>query len=152
MKRLFLLVVALLAAGAFAATVLADTTPPGTTTDTTTTAPTPSTVPLGVMLAGVQIGGLTPEAAVEAVTAAFNAPVSLRFGATRITVAPSLLGLRVPVDSAVAKALTVAPNTQLAPAAPWTARSCGRSSRRSVHASRANRCRPSLCSATSSRT
>ena len=103
----------MLAAGAFAATVLADTTPPPTTTDTTTTAPTASAVPLGVTLAGVQIGGLAPDAATEAVTAAFSQPVTLRFGATRIAVAPSLLGLSVPVDSAIAKALTVAPNTQL---------------------------------------
>ena len=114
MKRFALLLIALLAAGAFAATVLADTTPPPATTETTTTtAPTPSTVPLGVTLAGVQIGGLAPDAAVEAVTAAFSQPVTLRFGTTRIAVAPSLLGLNVPVDSAVAKALTVAPSTQL---------------------------------------
>jgi lipoprotein-anchoring transpeptidase ErfK/SrfK len=114
-KRLALLFLALLAAGAFAATVLADTPPPVTTTETTT-APTttPSTVPLGVTLAGVEIGGLAPDAAVEAVTAAFNQPVSLRFASTRIAVAPSLLGLSVPVESAVAKALTVAPDTQLA--------------------------------------
>ena len=113
MKRFALLFLALLAAGSLAATVLADTTPPGTTTDTTTTAPTPSTVPLGVTLAGVQIGGLAPDAATQAVTASFNQPVTLRFETTRIEVAPSLLGLDVPVDSAVAKALTVAPNTQL---------------------------------------
>jgi lipoprotein-anchoring transpeptidase ErfK/SrfK len=112
-KRLAFLLLALLAAGAFAATVLADTTPPPTTTDTTTTVPTPSTVPPGVTLAGVQIGGLAPDAAVQAVTGSFNQPVTLRFGTTRIAVAPSLLGLDVPVDSAVAKALTVAPNTQL---------------------------------------
>jgi lipoprotein-anchoring transpeptidase ErfK/SrfK len=114
-KRFALFSLALFAAGAFAATVLADTTPPPTTTGTTTTvATTPSTVPLGVTLAGVQIGGLATDAAVQAVTAAFNQPVTLRFETTRITVAPSLLGLNVPVDSAVAKALTVAPNTQLA--------------------------------------
>jgi len=115
-KRFALVLLALLAAGVFAATVLADTTPPPTTTtDTTptTTTAAPSTVPLGVALAGVQIGGLAPDAAVQAVTAAFNQPVSLRFATTRITVAPSLLGLSVPVDAAVAKALTVPPNTQL---------------------------------------
>ena len=113
MKRLALLLLALLAAGAFAATVLADTVPPTTTTGTTTTTPAASTVPPGVTLAGVQIGGLAPDVAAQTVTAAFNQPVALRFGSTRISVAPSLLGLDVPVDSAVAKALTVAPNTQL---------------------------------------
>ena len=113
MKRLAFLLLALLAAGAFAATVLADTTPPPTSTDTTTTAPTSATVPLGVTIAGVQIGGLSSDAATQAVTAAFNQPVTLRFGTTRIAVAPSLLGLSVSADTAVAKALTVAPNTQL---------------------------------------
>jgi lipoprotein-anchoring transpeptidase ErfK/SrfK len=95
--------------------VLADTTPtPTTTAETTTTAPVPDVVPPGVTLAGVQIGGLSAEAAAQAVTQAFDQPVSLRFDTTKIAVAPSLLGVSVPVESAVAKALTVPPNTTLA--------------------------------------
>jgi lipoprotein-anchoring transpeptidase ErfK/SrfK len=113
-KRFALLLLALLAAGVFAATVLADgTPPPGTTTTTTTTTPPPAVVPDGVTLAGVAIGGLAPDAAALAVTDSFDRPVALRYGATRIDVDPSLLGVSVPVESAIAKALTVAPNTVL---------------------------------------
>ena len=119
MKRLAPLAIALLAAGVFAALALADGAPPPVTvtTPTTTTAPTttaPATVvPDGVTLAGVQIGGLAPDAAQQAVTAMFDQPVTLRFGTTRIVVSPTLLGVSASVDTAVAKALTVAPNTVL---------------------------------------
>jgi lipoprotein-anchoring transpeptidase ErfK/SrfK len=113
-KRLLLLVVALLAAGAFSATVLADTTPPPATTTTPTTTTTPvAVVPDGAMLAGLSIGGLTSDQAVELVAEAFNQPLTLRFDRTTITVSPSLLGLRVSADTAVARALTVAPGTSL---------------------------------------
>jgi lipoprotein-anchoring transpeptidase ErfK/SrfK len=115
-KRFFLLVVALLAAGAFSATVLADTTPPPTdttpTTTTTTTTPV-AVVPDGVMLAGLSIGGLTSDQAVALVEEAFGQPLTLRFEQTTITVSPSLLGMRVSADTAVARALTVAPGTSL---------------------------------------
>jgi lipoprotein-anchoring transpeptidase ErfK/SrfK len=104
------LLLVLLAAGVFAATVLADDVPPPTTTPTTTV---PTVVPAGVTLAGVAIGGLAPEAAVAAVTQAFQQPVTLVFAATTISVAPNLLGLTVPADAAVAKAMTVAPGTSL---------------------------------------
>jgi lipoprotein-anchoring transpeptidase ErfK/SrfK len=118
LKRTGLLFVALLAAGAFAASVLADATPPvpTTTTDTTTTATTtaPVLVPEGVTLAGVRIGGLDADAAAEAVTQAFDTPVSLRFAKTRIEISPSLLGVSVPVEAAIARALTVQPSTALA--------------------------------------
>jgi lipoprotein-anchoring transpeptidase ErfK/SrfK len=118
MRRLFLFAVALLAAGAFSAAVLADTTPLPTTTDTTTTASTTTTpaqvVADGVMLAGIDIGGLTAEQAVASVEEAFAQPLTLRFERTTISVAPSLLGMRVTADTAVARALTVAPGTSLA--------------------------------------
>jgi len=119
LKRTGLLLVALLAAGAFAASVLADSTPPVATTtvptDTTTVTTTaPVLVPEGVTLAGVRIGGLDADAAAEAVTQAFDLPISLRFAKTRIEISPSLLGVSVPVEAAIAKALTVQPNTTLA--------------------------------------
>jgi lipoprotein-anchoring transpeptidase ErfK/SrfK len=119
-KRAFFLLVALLAAGVSAAAVLADSTPPVTTTTTTTTTePTTTTtpaavVPDGVVLAGVRIGGLTADVAAQAVTQAFDRQVALRFQQTRIAIAPSLLGVSVPVETAVARALTVPPNTSLA--------------------------------------
>ena len=115
MKRLSLLLLVLFTAGISAATVLADAAPPAdtTTTGTTTVATTPAVVPDGVTLAGVAIGGLAPDAATQAVSEAFAQPVTLRYETTKIDVSPSLLGLTVPADTAVAKALTVAPNTAL---------------------------------------
>ena len=115
MKRLLLLLLVLLSVGFFAATVLADTPPPpgDTTTTTTTTAPVPAIVPDGVILAGVAIGGLAPDVASQAVADAFGRPVTLRYEATKIDVSPSLLGVSVPVESAIAKALTVPPSTVL---------------------------------------
>jgi lipoprotein-anchoring transpeptidase ErfK/SrfK len=122
-KRLTPLLLVLLVAGLFAATVLADSSHPADTTTattttapptTTTTAPTPGLVPAGVTLAGVAIGGLDSDTAAQAVTAAFDRPVRLRFESTKIDVSPSLLGVAVPVESAIAKALTVQPGTTLA--------------------------------------
>jgi lipoprotein-anchoring transpeptidase ErfK/SrfK len=108
------LLLACLAAGVLAAAVLADTPPPTTTapTDTTTTTPAP-TVPEGVILGSVPIGGLAQDAAVQAVQERFGRPLTLRLGRTTISVTPDLLGTTVPADTAVAKALTVAPNTEL---------------------------------------
>jgi lipoprotein-anchoring transpeptidase ErfK/SrfK len=111
------LVLACLAAGVLAASVLADTPPPTTTTtDTTTTGTTtaPATVIAdGVTVGGVQVGGLAPDLAVQAVLASFERPVVLRLEKTKISVTPDLLGTTVSADSAIAKALTVAPNTTL---------------------------------------
>jgi lipoprotein-anchoring transpeptidase ErfK/SrfK len=121
MKRLLPLLIVLLGAGASSSVVLADDPPPPTTTGpttttvpTTTTTPTPALVPAGVVLAGVQIGGLDPDTAAQAVLDSFGRVVTLRFEKTTIQVTPSLFALSVPIDSAIARALTVAPGTQLA--------------------------------------
>jgi lipoprotein-anchoring transpeptidase ErfK/SrfK len=115
------LVLACLAAGVLAASVLADTPPPppptttSTTTDTTTgTTTAPATlIADGVTVGGVQVGGLTSDLAVQAVFASFSRPVVLRLEKTKISVTPDLLGTTVSADTAVAKALTVPPNTTL---------------------------------------
>ena len=111
MKRLLSFLIVLLAAGVLASTVLADDPPPATTTTTTTT--TPAVVPLGVTLGGVSIGGLDADTAAQAVLDSFGRPVTLRIETTTIQVAPSLFALSVPIDSAIARALTVEPNTPL---------------------------------------
>ena len=119
MKRLVPVLVAMLAAGAFAAVVLADTTPPPTTTATDTTPTTAATttteqvVPAGVTIERVQIGGLPVDQAVAAVEQAFAQPLTLRFDATTISVSTRILGGRVSADTAVARAMTVAPDTAL---------------------------------------
>jgi lipoprotein-anchoring transpeptidase ErfK/SrfK len=119
MKRVVPILFVLLAAGVFCAVVLADTPPQTTTTTPTDTVPTTTTTPAttvaaGVMLAGVDIGGLDGPSAVAAVQQAFAAPLTLRFERTTISVAPKLLGMRVSADTAVARALTVAPGSSLA--------------------------------------
>ena len=103
--------------------MLADTPPPAGTTTTgdttttgTTTAPAPapaSTIPDGIVLGGVAVGGLTADAAAAALQEAFGRPLVLRLGRTTVRVAPEQLGMRLPVDSATQRALTVAQNTIL---------------------------------------
>jgi len=108
-------------AGVGAAAVLADTPPPttGTTgTDTTSTATATTTVaaqtiPDGIVLGGVAVGGMTTDAAVAALQAAYGRPLVLRLGHTTIRVAPATLGMRLPVESATQRALTVSENTIL---------------------------------------
>ena len=118
MKRLALLLLALLGAGVFSAAVLADTTPPATTTTdtvpTTTTTTTPAQVVAdGVAINGVVLGGLSSDQAIAAVQAAFGLPLTLQFDTTTISVSPALLGVRISADTAVARALTAAPGTVL---------------------------------------
>ena len=118
-RSVLALLLALAAAGVLAVAVLADTPPaPTTTADTTTTpaattAPAPAVLPDGVVLAGLAVGGLSPDAAVAAVEQEFGQPLQLRYDTTRISISPSLLGMSVPAAAAVAKALTVAPGTTL---------------------------------------
>jgi lipoprotein-anchoring transpeptidase ErfK/SrfK len=71
-------------------------------------------VPAGVTIAGVQVGGLTQDAAVAAVEAAFQQPIVLHYASTTISIAPQLLGLRVSADTAVGRALASAPGAQFA--------------------------------------
>lgn len=119
MKRLFVLALVLLAAGASSAVVLAEDTPPTTTTETTTPTTTTTTtaeplIATGVKIARVDVGGLTAAQALVAVVDAFSQPLTLRLDTTTISVSPKLLGMRISAGSAVARALTVAPSTQLA--------------------------------------
>jgi len=105
-----LLLLSLTLACAAVAPALGDT-PPATTT-TTTTAPSP-TVPDGIVLGGVPVGGLTADEATAALTARFSRPVVLRVGRTKVTVSPARLGVKLYVDTAIAAALVAAPGTTL---------------------------------------
>ena len=100
--------------------MLADTPPPTTTgtTATTTTGDTTTTaqaavIPDGIVLGGVAVGGLTTDAAAVALQADFGRPLVLVLGHTKIKVAPGQLGMRLPLDSATQRALTVSPGTIL---------------------------------------
>jgi lipoprotein-anchoring transpeptidase ErfK/SrfK len=96
---------------------LADTTPTTTTTSTTEIATTadesPLIVPAGVLLGGVAIGGLTVADAQQAVLTRYARPVVLTIGRKRFAVNPAMLGVTVPADTAVARALAATPGTQL---------------------------------------
>ena len=73
--------------------------------------PVPGVIPEGVTISGVQVGGLTPEQATEAVLQAFQAPLELTLGATRILVTPDILGAVPNTERAIERALVAAPNT-----------------------------------------
>ena len=100
--------------------MLADTPPPGAptgTTGTTTTGDTTTTpeavIPDGIVLGGVAVGGLTTDAAAVALQADFGRPLVLVLGHTKLKVEPEQLGMRLPLDSATQRALTVSPGTIL---------------------------------------
>jgi lipoprotein-anchoring transpeptidase ErfK/SrfK len=79
-----------------------------------TPAPPPAaTVPAGVTLGGIAVGGLTSDAAVALVTQQFSRPVVLVVGKTKLSVTPAALGVKIWADSGVAAAMNVAPNTTL---------------------------------------
>jgi len=71
----------------------------------------PVAIPLGVSIGGVQVGGMTPEAATAAVLQEFQTPLELQLGSTRILVAPDVLGATPVIDKAIERALTAEPNS-----------------------------------------
>ena len=109
MKRLHaavLFVLGFAAAGAFSGAVIADvttsttsstvattttetTTTTSTTTTTTTTSSPAATVPVGVRVAGVRVGGLRPAAAVSAVQAAFRRPLPVVVDRNKLLLVPA---------------------------------------------------------------
>jgi lipoprotein-anchoring transpeptidase ErfK/SrfK len=74
------------------------------------TAPT-GTIPTGVTIAGVPVGGLAAADAASAVQTAFDAPVELRIGRTRVLVTPDVLGATANVAKAIDRAVAAAPDT-----------------------------------------
>jgi len=73
-------------------------------------APPPATIPVGVTIGGIQVGGLTPEAATSTVQYEFNLPLTLLVGTTRVQVTPDVLGATAVIDKAVERALVAQPN------------------------------------------
>ena len=99
-------------AGALAASVLADTNP-GDPAATGSSVVTEATIPDGVVLGAVAVGGMPADTAVQALQQRYTSPVALRLGHLTLHVTPAALGVAVPADAAVAKALTVGPDTML---------------------------------------
>jgi lipoprotein-anchoring transpeptidase ErfK/SrfK len=110
-----LFVLGFVAAGAFSGAVIADvtttsstttapaTTTTATTTTTTTTAPAPNTIPAGVRVAGIRVGGLSPSDAVSAVRAAFARPLAVYVDRSKLELDPTKLA-SVYIATAVARA------------------------------------------------
>ncbi len=99
MKRLsllFVIVAGLLVAGAVASALPA--------------ADEPVAIPVGVTIGGVQVGGLAPDAATAAVQQAFDTPLELQLGTTRVLVTPDVLGAAPVIDKAIERALAAEPN------------------------------------------
>ena len=130
MRRVVLLASLLgacLVAGAVAASVVASapaatsqtTTTTATTTTTTTSTPTttvpppPQTIPRGVTIAGVPVGGLTVSQAVAVVRVSFARPLALVAPPRRYSIAPARLGTVAHVFRAVDRARTAAPGTAI---------------------------------------
>jgi lipoprotein-anchoring transpeptidase ErfK/SrfK len=108
-KRVSLLisiVAGLAVAGALASALPAADPPPGMTT----TVPTGTIAP-GVTIAGVDVAGLTREAAAAAVQEAFQTPLELQLGTTRILVTPDVLGAAPVLEKALDRAMAAAPDT-----------------------------------------
>jgi lipoprotein-anchoring transpeptidase ErfK/SrfK len=75
--------------------------------------PAPATIPVGVTIGGVEVGGLTSEAAADAVMHAFQTPLELELRSTRILVTPDVLGAVPVIDKALERAFAAAPNTAI---------------------------------------
>ncbi len=73
--------------------------------------PVPATIPDGVTIGGIAVGGMTPEAATTAVQGGFDQPLTLAIGTARVIVAPDVLGATPAIDKAIARALAAQPNT-----------------------------------------
>jgi lipoprotein-anchoring transpeptidase ErfK/SrfK len=124
-------VLGLATAGAFSGAVIADvttsttgtttTTATGTTSTTSTTTATttmtpapalPATIPAGVRVAGVKVGGLSPAEAVAAVQAAFARPLTVVVDRSRLVLDPRAYASAY-VPTAVAKARIAAPHANV---------------------------------------
>ena len=72
-----------------------------------------ATIPEGVTIAAVSVGGLTPDVASATVQEAFNVPLELRLGTTTVTVTPDVLGASPNIQRAIDRALVAAPYTTI---------------------------------------
>jgi lipoprotein-anchoring transpeptidase ErfK/SrfK len=91
----------------------ATTTTPTTTTTTTTTTVPPAVIADGVTVAGVDVGGLAPEAAYAIVRMSVDAPLVLTFQNTTLQPTPATLGTTFYVQGAIDRARRAAPGTEV---------------------------------------
>jgi lipoprotein-anchoring transpeptidase ErfK/SrfK len=67
----------------------------------------------GVTVGGVDVSGMTADAATQAVQAAFATPLELDVSATRVLVTPDLLGAKADVAGAIGRALAAPAGTSI---------------------------------------
>src|SRR5205823_3050566 len=100
-----------------------DTTTTVTVTTTTTTAttsttpappPRPQTIPAGVTIARVLVGGLSPAEARAAVQVVFQQPLTVLVGKRKLHVLPRQLGAQFHLGDAIAKARVSPPGRNVA--------------------------------------
>ena len=111
------------AAGAFAAVVMAGGVSAAllttgstatTTTGTTTTTPAPALIPPGVTIAGIAVGGLSPEEATTIVQERFDLPLQIVLDRKhRLAPTPAGLGASALVDVAIERARNAYPGEAL---------------------------------------
>jgi lipoprotein-anchoring transpeptidase ErfK/SrfK len=75
--------------------------------------PAPATIPDGVTISGIAVGGLTTDVATTTVQEAFAQPLQLEVGPTEVLVTPDVLGATPVVDRAVQRALVAQPYTNV---------------------------------------
>src|SRR5687768_12541093 len=89
-------------------------------TATPTSTPEPTAVPTlakGVLVAGVDVGGLTPEDARKELEGALQPlllPIELQAGAASTTLKPEQIGLELPLDDMLATAQAAQPGARVA--------------------------------------
>jgi lipoprotein-anchoring transpeptidase ErfK/SrfK len=71
--------------------------------------PLPATIPEGVTIGGIAVGGLTPDVATTTVQQEFAKPLQLELGQTQVLVTPDVLAATPVVDKAVQRALVAQP-------------------------------------------
>ena len=73
----------------------------------------PATIPVGVTIGGVAVGGLTPDVATATVQQQFNQPLDLEVGTTSVLVTPDVLGATPVIDRAIERALAAQPDQSI---------------------------------------
>ena len=73
----------------------------------------PATIPEGVTIGGIQVGGLAPDVATTTVQQEFQKPLELLIGTTRVLVTPDVLGATPVIDKAIERALVAQPYTNV---------------------------------------
>jgi len=83
------------------------------TTAATTTTTSPATIASGVTISGVEVGDMTADAAIAAVTASFERPLILLVPRHRLAITPARIGAMAAVRAAVDRALSAPMDTEL---------------------------------------